>query len=105
MKIVQLEKPAWDVIVNYVQTNSCFKSVTGIQYQARVSGTVIYYQGGNRNGGEEETITMDDFNKAFKSIQSFTNINTNSIKTTIPNSIYRKRTPFIGLLYSSGIIQ
>jgi len=32
-------------------------------------------------------------------------INTNSIEKLIPNSMYRKRTPFIGLLYTTQIIK
>lgn len=106
MNIVSLNgELAWASVAYYVLQHKNFKSVSGIEYQTRIAGNKIYYKGSNRNEGEEEIITKEEFTEAFANIQSITEINTNTIKTIIPNSLYRKRTPFIGLLFSSGIIK
>ncbi len=106
MKIVSLnDGHAWAIVTHHVRQNKSFETVSGINYSARVEGNAIFYRGSDRNNGEEEIITRVEFAEAFSNVQSVENINTNSIKTLVPNSLYRKRTPFIGLLYSSKIIQ
>jgi hypothetical protein len=106
MKISVLNKKhAWSVIAYYIIKNKSFKSISGIKYSANISDHSISYKGDNRNNGEEEIILKEEFTQAFEAIQSMDDINTNTIKAVIPNSLYRKRTPFIGLLFSSEIIQ
>ena len=95
---------AWDMVCEYIRKNKSITSVSNITYKVRVSGNTIYYQGGNRSGGEEEPLAKDDFIEAFDAIKKFDVINTSTIKGKIPNAIYRKRTPFIAMLLSSGII-
>ena len=72
--------------------------------EAYIKGDYIFYKGGKRNNGEDETISKVDFISAFNAIKSLTDINTNTIKHLIPTSIYKKRTPFVGLLKSAGLI-
>lgn len=96
---------AWAIVAYYVLLNGRFSSVTGIVYKAYLSGDLVYYSGGNRNDGEEETISKEEFMAAFNSVCGLDLINTNTIKDFIPNSLYRKRTPFIGLLASAYILR
>lgn len=95
---------AWVKVTKYIQDKKLFKSITGIEYEARLSSTFIFYKGGDRNNGEEESISKDDFISAFDAVKSLPYINTSNIKGLIPTSIYRKRTPFIGLLLSSSLL-
>ena len=97
---------AWDIIVRYIEENQSFHSVTDIRYQAEVQGNLISYRGGTGDRGEiGESISRSDFVEAYDSIRVLPEINTSAIKGRIPNSLYRKRTPLIGLLYSAGIIE
>ena len=95
---------AWDMVCDYIRNNKSITSISKITYKARVNGNTIYYQGGNRSGGEEEPMEKDDFINAFETVKRLEIVNTNTIKGEIPNAIYRKRTPFIAMLLSSGII-
>ena len=81
-----------------------FHSVRGIKYEAYIKDNFICYRGGERNKGLEETMSKEDFITAFNAIKDLPGINTNTIKHLIPTSIYRKRTPFIGLLKSAGLL-
>jgi hypothetical protein len=98
-------KMAWAIVCYNASQKGLFYCVTGIEYQLRLEGNMLFYKGGNRNNGEEEPILKDEFITAFERIKALDEINTSTIKTLIPNSLYRKRTPFVGLLYSFGIIQ
>lgn len=105
MKIQPIDgNMAWAIICYSALKYGEFKSVSGIKYQFRIDNDVLYYNGGKRNKGEDETITKKEFITAFESIKILNDINTNAIKTIIPSSLYRKRTPVIGLLLSAGII-
>lgn len=95
---------AWELVCNHIRQSNSISSVSGIIYKARESGNTIYYQGGERRGGEEEPMAKNDFVKAFEAIKKLNIVNTNTIKGIIPNGIYRKRTPFIAMLLSAGII-
>jgi hypothetical protein len=99
-------KEIWSIIVHFVDVNISFNSVTNIKYCAKIVGDSIVYKGGEgaRNTDGEE-ILKSDFVDTFNKIKSLHTINTNSIKDEIPNSLYRKRTPFIGLLFSAGILE
>jgi len=95
---------AWEIVCDHIRLNKRITSVTKINYNSRVSGNTIFYQGGNRSGGEEESMAKEDFIKAFDAVKHLNVINTNTIKGKIPNSIYRKRTPFIAMLLSAKLI-
>jgi hypothetical protein len=106
MKIQALNgEMAWAIIAYGIFNESKFESVTGITYETRISGNAILYKGGRRNNGMEESIGKDEFIKAFEKIKKEKEINTNTIKSLIPNSLYQKRTPLIGLLFYFGILK
>jgi len=95
----------WDIIGHYINENRSFNSVTNIRYQADVRSDHIFYQGGSGIRGESgETIKRNDFINGYETIRLMENINTNTIKNRISNSLYQKRSPFIGILFSAGII-
>lgn len=96
---------AWKIVEKNIEKIKSFTSVKGIKYEARLINGEIFYKGGDRNNGNEETISKSEFISAFDEIRSLSVINTNTIKEYLPKSLYRKRTPFIGLLLSSGIIK
>ena len=105
MKIAPLNgRLAWAIVSFYVSKNKSFESVSGITYEADFLDDLIQYVGKNRNEGMPETINMEEFVSAFDSIKSIHDINTNTIKNLLPSSLYRKRTPFIGLLVSAGLL-
>lgn len=106
MKIVDINGSiAWAAICYHVTTNKTFQSITGIVYEAKIDKNCIWYKGGNRNSGDFEPMHKVDFTEAFESIKGLPEINTNTIKAFLPNSVYRKRTPLIGLLYAAGILR
>jgi hypothetical protein len=94
----------WQKVQECFLVNKTFESVTGIEYQARCTGDVIIYCCKSRNNGEEESISKQQFISSFEAIKHFDEINTNTIKGKIQSSIYRKRTPLIGILKSCRII-
>jgi hypothetical protein len=94
----------WKLVTENISGNNGFTSISGIQYTARLVNNSILYKGGNRKNGEEEELCKTDFIAAFNAVKNVDDINTNTIKKVIPTAVYRKRTPFIGLLISSGII-
>jgi hypothetical protein len=97
---------AWAIVSYNAMTKNSFKSVQGILYELRIEPEKLFYRGGERNNGEEEKIDKADFVLAFEKVMNAEiDINTNSIKEFVPNSMYRKRTPFIGLLHTAKIIK
>lgn len=96
---------AWAVVCYYITEHKKFTSVTGIVYDARIQADEIVYKGGNRNGGQFEAIAKRDFIQAFEAIRKLPEINTNIIKDVIPNAVYRKRTPLIGMLHSAHVLR
>jgi hypothetical protein len=95
---------AWETVCAFVQNDGRFKTATGIVYESRVSGNRIFYKGGKANGGREEDINRDDFVVAFNALPVNTEINVTTIKDVVSAYIYKKRTPFLGLLQSAGIV-
>lgn len=94
----------WDILVCHVQENRSFSSITGISYSATFVGSCIFIKGGKagtKRSGEGEYFTGKDFIKAYDIVRSFPEINTSTVKPYIK----RQQTPFIGLLYSAGIIE
>lgn len=105
MKIASLNgKLAWAIVGFHVLKNKSFTSISGNSYGAKIFDDTIQYRGINRNDGLPENLDKNEFISAFDSIKSLDDINTNTIKNLLPSSLYRKRTPFIGLLTSSGIL-
>jgi hypothetical protein len=95
---------AWRILSFYIIENKSFTSITGIVYQAKLVSNGIEYIGDNRNEGLPERIDKKEFIAGFDLIKNIDPINTNTIKGILPNSLYRKRSPFIGLLNSAGIL-
>ena len=95
----------WNLIAKYITEKKSFQSVTGISYDAGFSNNIFYKGGTGKRSTKGEEISKEDFIKTFNQIKSMQNVNTNTIKGKIPNSLFRKRTPFIGLLYSVGILE
>jgi sensor domain CHASE-containing protein len=96
----------WGIVTEFIDRNQFFHSVRGIKYEAEVRNDSIYYKGGKgKRGVSGESIIQDEFCDAYDNVKNLSNINTNSIKDCMPQSIYAQRTPFIGLLLSSQIIQ
>lgn len=95
---------AWNTIVQYFNNTNNFESTTGKKYIGRIENNRIFYSGVDRNGGFEETISSEEFEIAFDSIMDLPKINTSRIADIISSSLYMKRSPFIGLLISAGIL-
>lgn len=93
---------AWAIVSQYLTTQSTFSSITGLLYQATVENDTVCFAGGNRK--DFESMSRLDFVATFDAIKSLSIINTNTIKHYMAKDIYAKRTPFIGLLWSAGII-
>lgn len=100
----------WSKIIEYLSKNKHFTSVTGIDYEAKIHADYIFFQGGRNEECNRATkgdkITHKEFIEAFDSIREHDFFNTNLLKklkiVTVPFSY--KRAPFVGLLYSVGII-
>jgi hypothetical protein len=106
MKITSINgNLAWSIIAFYIIQNKSFTSIKGIVYQAKLLSNRIEYIGGNRNQGLPEPIEKEEFIFGFDLIKNIDPINTNTIKGILPNTLYRKRSPFIGLLNSTGILK
>ena len=95
---------AWERVCAFVQNDGRFKTATGIVYESRVSGNRIFYKGGKSNGGREEDINKDDFIVAFDAMPVKTEFNPATIKDVVSEYIYKRRTPFLALLNSAGIV-
>lgn len=89
----------WELVTKQIDQKGKIKSSRGIIYKSRFDADNIYYKGGDRNKGEEESIAKKDFIQAFEAVKNLDKINTNTIKKLVPTSIYRKRTPFIAMLH------
>ena len=94
----------WNEIVNFINENHKFTSVTGIEYYATFVGSCIFLKGGSpgtKRADEGEYLTGKDFICAYNNIRLFEKINTSVVKPYIK----RQQTPFIGILLSAGIIE
>ena len=95
---------AWKMVVDYVKSNGTFCSVTGIPYSAVFVGSCIFLKGGQpgtKRSVEGEYLAGKDFIAAYDIIRTLDEINTGKVKPYIR----RQQTPFMGLLYSCGIIE
>ena len=94
----------WNEIVNFINENHKFTSVTGIVYQATFVGSCIFLRGGSpgtKRADDGEYLTGKDFIYAYEKIRTLDKINTSTVKPHIK----RQQTPFIGLLISAGILE
>lgn len=94
----------WEEVVSYVKSHETFSSVTGIPYSATFVGSCIFIKGGTpgtKRSVEGEYLTGKDFIAAYDIIRTFDEINTGKVKPYIR----RQQTPFMGLLFSAGIIE
>ena len=96
----------WDLIVDHINTNGKFFSVTGIEYKSKVLGLggdqQIHFIGGSGGirGTEGETIGKYKFINAYKEV-----CNDEISTASVESYIKRQQTPFVGLLSSAGIIE
>jgi hypothetical protein len=88
----------WDSIRDYTHENNSFKSITGIKYKCWFENNTLYYVGENRNGGNPETIPQANFFEAFDKLKNTDKISPGLIKNIVPKTLYRKRSPLVGIL-------
>lgn len=71
-----------------------------------VTNDAISFSAPTRNNGKPEVIPYIDFSVVVERIQAFKEFNTSTAKGSfIGTKIYKKRSPFFALLYSSGVIE
>lgn len=93
----------WEIVVDFVKRSGTFCSVTGIPYSAAFVGSCIFIRGGKpgtKRSKEGEYLTGKDFISAYDKVRTLSEINTGRVKPYIR----RQQTPFMGLLFSAGII-
>ncbi len=98
---------AWQIASNFATKKGFCKSV-GIKiitYNLMFIENQIIFNCPTRIDGEDEIVTKEMFCEFFVSISRVEPINTNTIKTLIPNSLYRMRSPMIALLKACGLLQ
>ncbi|MDF9829756.1 hypothetical protein [Parabacteroides sp. PF5-6] len=95
----------WNIISEYISNHGEFKSVNGIRYKATIKDNVIHYKGGEGNRGLfGEEMSKREFLEGYNAVKDLEYINTSNIRGIVPSSLYAKRSPFVGLLSSCGII-
>ena len=97
------DKEIWSIIVDYINTNHAFFSMTGVKYTAKIVGEKVYFRGGRENSPlaiAGEIVSKSQFITAYKAIKNLEQINTKTVKTFIE----KNHSPFVGLLTSAGII-
>lgn len=71
-----------------------------------VTNEAISFSAATRNVGEPEEILYTDFSVVIERLQALKNFNTNTAKESFKGTrIYKKRSPFFALLFSSGVIE
>lgn len=96
---------AWLIAEQYAKQFKQCKSITGIIYNLKSEKDVIYFTAPSRNGGEPEGISKSLFIEFYNSISDIVDINTNTIKSSMPSGLYKKRSLLMALLNSSDIIK
>ena len=99
----------WDTITKYITENKSFNSVSGIVYKAQVDKDTLFFIGGkegSKRATKGDSYIKSELLKVFSNIKKLDYINTNVIndRQYISETFSYKRAPFIGLLYSVGII-
>lgn len=99
----QSGEEVWRIVVDYVESEGAFSSVTEIRYSATFVGSCIFVKGGTpgtKRSDKGEYLTGKDFVAAYDAIRTMRDFNTNMIKPYIR----RQQTLFIGLLLGAGVI-
>lgn len=99
----------WSIITEYISKNGNFRSVTGIVYKAQINENSLYFIGGKEGTKRAtfgDTYSKSEIVEVFNKIKKLDFINTNIIndREYISETFSYKRAPFIGLLYTIGII-
>jgi hypothetical protein len=108
MKLVKISShQAWQTASNFATKNDFCKSVGSkpITYQLRFVDDQIVFNCTTRSEGKDEKVSKDMFIEFIESIEKIEPVNTNTIKSNIPNSIYRMRSPMIALLMACELLQ
>lgn len=95
---------AWEHVVHHIIVNKEIRTVTGIRFNATFVGHCILLKGGRpgtKRAERGEYLTAKDFISAYDSIRDWEDIHTGNVKPYIK----RQQTPFIALLYCSGILE
>ena len=93
----------WELVVRHIEKESTVMTVTGICFNAKFVGNCIFLKGGNpgtKRAVRGEYLTAKDFIHAYDIVREWDEINTGNVKPYIK----RQQTPFIALLYRTGII-
>lgn len=97
-------KAAWEHVVEYVKSTGSVTTMKGITFDAKFVGHCIFLKGGvpgTKRFEKGEYLTGKDFIAAYDTVKDWENINTGNVKPYIK----RQQTPFIALLYCSGILE
>jgi hypothetical protein len=72
----------------------------------RISPLAIYYTGADRSSGKQEDLGIEELKAGIEELKKLHEFNTNTtlLKERISNVLYRKRTPFFGILTHTDII-
>lgn len=72
----------------------------------RVSPVAIYYTGVDRSTAKQDDIEIEDLKSGIEELKKLHEFNTNTplLKERISSVLYRKRTPFFGILTHTNII-
>ncbi len=98
-------------IVNFIKAgiskNTEIESITGIKYKITSIDTFhIEYIGEYRKNGNPEIIFYADIKNTIKILKELKYFNTanKTLKSEIPNKIYKKRSPLFAILLEANII-
>ena len=96
---------AWLITEQHAKLFKQCKSITGIVYALKVDNSSIYFTAPSRNDGKPEEILKASFIEFYNSLNGLDEINTNTIKSSMPTGLYKKRSLLIALLNSCEIIK
>jgi len=98
----------WQFIQNGLANDVTIKSIKDkLPYTVNyVTNEAISFSAPTRNNGEAEEIQLVDFTVVIDRLKALEVFNTNTAKACFRGTkIYKKRSPFFALLYSSGVIE
>lgn len=95
----------WDLLIEHIKVEKYFSSKTGISYTSSITASGdIYFRGGSgKRSVDGEILKKDKFIAAYNAIEDKYNIDTGI--DALKNNLNRQRTPFVGLLLSTGILE
>lgn len=97
-------KAVWEIVVEYVKSNSTITTLTGISFNATFVGSCLFLKGGRpgtKRAEKGEYLTGKDFIATYDIIRNWDDIHTGNVKPYIK----RQQTPFIALLHCAGILE